>query len=266
MGILEDIIIGISKDIVEVRYFIERFSLSSVPVLIRGESGTGKGLVAGAIYEMGGRCDRPLVKVVCSVTDFLTDEIIKEADRGTLFLDEVWDLKKETQRQVMAILLKNKDVRIIATTNRDMEQFLAEGIFRKDLYYRLKVGEIYIPPLRDRREDIPLLVNYFTRKLEKKYRRKVEVSSEVFTLFNDYNWPGNIRELENVLEHSFLVSKGSVLDVKVLPAEMRGKSDKDEGIIIKRILSQNGYNKAETARILGLSRQTLYRKMKKYGL
>ena len=230
-------------------------ALSDVPttVLITGESGTGKELVAEAIHYQGTRRHGPLVKVNCSTlteslleselfghvkgafTGAIKDKVgrFEKADGGTIFLDEISDLSPKIQLQLLRVLQEMEfervgdstpikvDVRVVAATNRDLHAKIKEGAFREDLYYRLKVVELHMPPLRERREDIPLLVDHFIKKFNMKLNKDIAtVSPGADRLLMSYAWPGNVRELEHALEHAILLSRTPVIEVGDLPAEL----------------------------------------------
>ncbi|HID10712.1 MAG TPA: hypothetical protein EYP17_05360, partial [Candidatus Latescibacteria bacterium] len=212
------------------------------------------------------------------------------ADGGTLFLDEVGEMGQAVQAKLLRVLDQREferlggtktirtDVRIIAATNRDLETDVASGRFRRDLFYRLNVVSIHLPPLRERREDIPLLVEHFVRKLNEKMGRKVKgVSSEAMRLLMDYDWPGNVRELENAIESAFVIGRRDVIRPEDLPEvvrrkrvpavpEGRGLLEEGERQALLAALERAGWNRGEAARLLGISRATLWRKMRKHGL
>ncbi|AMV71737.1 sigma-54 dependent transcriptional regulator [Desulfuromonas carbonis] len=271
-------------------------------VLISGESGTGKELVAEALHFCGGRRDAPLVRVNCSAlteslleselfghvkgafTGAIRDKVgrFQLADGGTIFLDEIGDISPGMQVRLLRVLQEKEfervgdarpikvDVRIVAATNRDLAAQVRAGVFREDLYYRLKVVVVDLPPLRDRRDDLPLLVDQFLARFNRKLNRTVTgVEEEVMRLFFSYPWPGNIRELEHALEHAFILSRGAVLQRNHLPDEIRSfsrpepdspPSNGDAGAL-RDALQRAGGNKAKAARLLGISRRTLYRKL-----
>lgn len=301
-------IVGRSKKMQEIYSLIE--SLADVPttVLITGESGTGKELVAEALHYKGVRSDKPLVKVNCSAlpenlleselfghtkgafTGAIKDKIgrFQKADGGTIFLDEISDMSHSMQLRLLRVLQNMEfervgdstpvkvDVRVIAATNRQLSERVRLGKFREDLYYRLKVVELNLPPLRDRLEDIPLLVDHFIKQFNNKLNKDIKsVSEEVQKMFMEYMWPGNIRELEHTLEHAFILCRQSMITVEHLPPDFR-KLSGDRAPLIKeetdytqeilKALEKTGGNKAKAARLLGISRRTLYRKMEEYGI
>ncbi len=296
----------ISKDSKMQKIYSLIGKLSSVPttVLITGESGTGKELVAEALHYKGDRKDKPLVKVNCSAlsenlieselfghvkgsfTGALKDKAgrFKMADRGTIFLDEIGDISPKVQLRLLRVLQEREfepvgegkpvkvDVRVIAATNQNLLEKVDKGEFREDLYYRLKVVEIFLPPLRERRNDIPLLAEHFIEKFNKKLNKNIKsLSRDVLEIFMNYRWPGNIRELLHTVEHSFILSSRSVITVKDLPPELKERAgiqnngDGEAGLI-RNALFKTNWKKGEAADLLGMDRKTLYRKMKKYNV
>ena len=221
-------------------------------VLIQGETGTGKELIARAIHNLSSRRERTFVKINCAAipTGLLESELFGHergaftgaiaqkigrfelADRGTLFLDEVGDIPLELQPKLLRVLQEQEferlggtrttkiNVRLVAATNRDLVQMVADREFRSDLFYRLNVFPVQVPPLRQRREDIPVLVRYFAQKYARQMKRTVDsISAETMTALTNYHWPGNIRELENLIERAVILSRGPVLEVPL--AELR---------------------------------------------
>ena len=249
-------IVGSSKEIQKVLDMVSRVALSTATVLITGESGTGKELVARAIHFTGNRKDEKFVVINCATlsenlleselfghvkgafTGAIKDKkgLFEEADGGTMFMDEIGDIPKSVQAKILRVLqegefislgdtaTKKVDVRIIAATNQDLLQRVQEKEFREDLYYRLNVINIKMPPLRDRKEDIPLLVKHFIEKYNKKENRQVKgISPEVEKEFYGYNWPGNVRELENVIERAVTLTNEDIISLNViLPLVKRG--------------------------------------------
>ena len=299
-------IIGKSKEIQKIYDLIEILSDVQSTVLITGESGTGKELVAEALHYKGIRRNKPLVKLNCTAlseslleselfghvkgafTGAMKDKIgrFQKADGGTIFLDEIGNISSNMQLHLLRVLQEREfeqvggnetikvDVRVIAATNEDLREKVRTGQFREDLYYRLKVVEIKLPPLRERREDIILLTEFFIQKLNKKFKRNITgISSTVQRIFMEYSWPGNIRELEHTVEHAFILCRDSVITVEDLPCDLRdtaflSKSDRieNEKQIIISALERFRWNKTDTARFLGMSRQTIYRKIKEYDI
>jgi len=276
-------------------------------VLIVGESGTGKELFAHAIHKLSRRKDGPLIKVNCSAlpetlleselfgyvkgafTDAKKDKPgrFKLAEGGTIFLDEIGDVSVAVQVKLLRVIEQKEfeplgatytekvDVRIIAATNRDLEEMVKDGRFREDLYYRLNVMKVELPPLRERRDDIPLLVEHFIQKYNKKMGKEIEgVSEEAMRLLLNHTYPGNVRELENILEHAFILCKGRIILPEHLPHYLHAKAPslpaaslrEWEREMIKEALRRSGGNITSAARELGIHRTTLWRKMKKYHL
>ena len=277
-----------------------------VPVLIQGESGTGKELVAAAIHNEGLRANKSFVPVNCgalpegllaselfghvkgSFTGALRDKKgrFELANGGTLFLDEVIDFPKDMQAKLLRVLqegtfervgdekTKSVDVRIISAANRDLKKEVEKGNFREDLYYRIKVVPIDLPPLRDRKNDIPLLVDHFLKRIVKNSGKdSIDISHESMVLMMNYHWPGNIRELENAIQFAIIKCNGSEILPRDLPIELkdltgmshsRGPSKKLDIDSVKSALKQTGGNKAKAARLLGVGRATLYRFLADY--
>jgi DNA-binding NtrC family response regulator len=280
---------------------------SSSTVLIQGESGTGKELLARAIHDESPRSEAPFISVSCaSLTESLLESelfghekgaftganAIKRgklelAQDGTLFLDEIGDISLKLQMDLLRVLEQKEfrrvggsdliaiNSRVIAATNRDLKSAIEEGRFRADLYYRLNVISIQIPPLRERREDIPLLVDHFVEKFNIEMGKQIRgVSEEAMRTLMDYDWPGNARELRNVIERAMVVAKANVIngcDIS-LPAgtgsaNQRSKSlDEIEKEHIRLVLSENQWNIVRSAQTLGIDRVTLYNKIKKFDL
>lgn len=303
-------IIGQSEAIRAVFDLVEKVSSTSANVLIEGESGTGKELVARAIHFQSDRADKPFLAINCgalpeslleselfghvkgSFTGAVADKIgyFRSAAGGTLFLDEVGDMPPALQVKLLRALQEREvtpigssvpvrfDARIIAATNKRLETEMAEGRFREDLYYRLNVVEIDVPPLRERREDIPVLVEHF---ISSSARRQgiveKEVSPAAKELFNNYDWPGNVRELEHVIERALILS-GDQIDVNDLPVKLTGNTssaagddkfkslDQVEREYILEVLESVSQDKAVAAKILGIDLSTLYRKLKRYEI
>jgi len=301
-------IIGRSEKMQEKFELMEKLSNVPTTVLITGESGTGKELVAEALHYKGNRREKPLVKVNCSALseNLLESELfghvkgaftgaIKNkkgrfqiAHGGTIFLDEIGDISEALQVRLLRVLQEKEfemvgddrsikvDVRIITSTNQDLQRKVLLGKFREDLYYRLKVVEIPVPPLRERPEDIPLLVEHFIRKFNKVLNKNIKaVSKDVERLFMEYPWPGNVRELEHILEHTIIITPQPVITLEYLPYELKDfavtkssishKMDNEPGLI-RDALKKTGWKKAKAARLLGVDRKTIYRKIKKYRI
>jgi sigma-54 dependent transcriptional regulator, acetoin dehydrogenase operon transcriptional activator AcoR len=274
----------------------------NVPVLIQGESGTGKELVASAIHSEGSRADKPFVPVNCAALPegILESELFGHekgaftgairdkkgrfelADGGTLFLDEIGELPKTVQAKLLRVLQegcfervgseksKRVDVRIISATNRDLRAEVKKGTFRQDLYYRLAVVPVIIPPLKKRSDDIPLLVEHFLDIFSDHGRadRRGRISEGALHIMMDYPWPGNIRELQSAIRFALVKSGGKTIGIHHLPLEimewrnerpLRGPVKKLESSTVEDALKKSGGNKAKAARILGVGRATLYR-------
>jgi PAS domain S-box-containing protein len=305
------LLIGKSKKMQEVYELIQLASASNATVLITGETGTGKELVAKTIHNNSMRKNGPFVKVNCSAlteslleselfghvkgafTGAIKDKIgrFELADQGTLFLDEIGEISPYIQVKLLRFLQEKEfervgesqtikaDVRIIAATNKDLKQLIKKGDFREDLYYRLKIFPIHLPPLRERKEDIRLLINHFINKFNKETGKSITgLSAEAALIMMDYCWPGNIRELENAIEHAFVTCQENEIGVFDLPIEIRhvelrketcfsneAKTDKKEltkDNIIYALSKYNG-NKLKAANELGINRTTLWRYIKK---
>ncbi len=309
-------IIGRSKRMQEIFDSIEAVSDTDCVVLIEGESGTGKELIARAIHHQSSRRDMPFIKVNCAAiveglfeselfghvkgafTGAIRDKVGKFelANGGTIFLDEIGDMPLASQPKLLRVLqdgefervgdiaTKKVDVRIIAATNIDIKDAIKNKKFREDLFYRLCVVPLKMPPLRERKEDIPMLVNHFLEKCSLKFplKKKVaEASEEVISAFMEYNWPGNVRELENIIEHAYIRTTGSRIELASIPHHIACYKDcahqvelgdipigvkAMEKTLIEKELKKNNGDKIKTAKNLGMSRTTLWRKIKQYNL
>lgn len=305
-------VLGVSPRMEEVFHLLELVSPSEANVLILGETGTGKELVAQAIHRNSPRAQGPFVVVNCAALPetLLESELFghergaftgavsrKEgrfllAQRGTLFLDEIGELSLTTQAKILRVLQAREfeplgstrtlkvDVRIIAATNRNLEAMVREGRFRDDLFYRLNVFPLVLPPLRERLEDLPLLADHFLRTYGSKNRRNIKaLAPEVLQAFRDYHWPGNIRELENIVERGVIVCPGDTLTLRDLPAHLQqaGSGPRpDEGLepdlpelerqLISRTLALVDGQRQAAAEILGISLDELDLKLRAYGL
>lgn len=314
MDVSQKGLIGKSAKIVEIYKTLARAALSQSNVLVTGESGTGKELVARAIHENSQRRAKRFVAVNCGALaeSLLESELFghlkgaftgathdkkglfEEADGGTLFLDEIGDVSAALQIKLLRVLQEGEmkpvgsnetrrvDVRLIAATHRDLSSLVDQEKFREDLYYRLKVIEISIPPLRERREDIPQLVEVFLVRYAEKNRKQIShVSDEAMKSLMEYSWPGNVRELEHSIERAVALTKTSVLYPEDLPREIRQVAAAPSGttagaaanslediekLHILKVLQENGYNKSKAADALGIDRATLYRKASRYGI
>ncbi len=302
-------IMGKSKKMQEIYSLIEELSNVDATVLVRGESGTGKELVANALHSAGKRNKKPLIKVNCSAlseglleselfghvkgafTGAIRDKIgrFQKADSGTIFLDEIGDISPAVQLSLLRVLQEKEfervgdstvikvDVRIIAATNQDLKKNVSLGKFREDLYYRLNVVELQLPPLRERRDDIPFLVDHFLMNFNKKFNKEVkQVSDNVMKTFLHYPWPGNIRELENIMERAVITSHQSILTESNLPPDLKkhapstttsslGQENNEKSRILKA-MEETHWNQSKAALALGMHRKTLYNKIKKYKL
>lgn len=306
-------IVGQSPALVKLLNMLPDVAASEATVLIEGESGTGKELIAKAIHAKSPRAKGPFVAVNCSAlaetlleselfghvkaafTGAMNNKVgrFELAKGGTLFLDEVGEIKPDIQIKLLRVLEEKifervggtrpirMDSRIIAATNKNLKHEVLKGRFREDLFYRLRTVPIYVPPLRDRVSDIPLLIDFFIGTLNKKYGKNVRgVDPKVVKLFKKYSWPGNIRELEHAMEHAFVFVKGPIITSSHLPEITLGpdtvsKADfstdvsntwEDERVTIQRALEKTGGRRDAAAYMLGVSRSTLWRKMKTHGL
>jgi DNA-binding NtrC family response regulator len=309
-----DEIIGNSQAIKKVFSLIEQVADKDSTILIQGESGTGKELVARAIHKKSKRSDHPFIRVNCGVLNdnLLESELfghekgaftgaIKQkkgrfelADKGTLFLDEIGDVSTAMQVKLLRVLQEyefervggevtlKSDVRIIAASNKDLFKLIAESKFREDLFYRLSVIPISLPSLRERKEDIPLLINYFMQKLSEKNRsERKEIRGDGLSLLMEYHWPGNIRELQNLVERLYVISKGKGIDSLLIAAHLSGNITMGNGyapltledavqsfeknMIVQAMKKSDGV-KNRAAKLLGISTSVLYYKLEKYGL
>ena len=309
---LDSRIIGESPPMEELLDMVSYVAPTEATVLIFGESGTGKELVAEALHNNSERRDKPFVKVNCAalVENLLESELFGhekgaftgaekrregkfvQADGGTLFLDEIGETSQAMQVKLLRVLQEQElqrvggeetvsvDVRIIAATNRDLEKEVAEGRFREDLYYRLNVVMLTVPPLRERSSDIALLVAHFAEKFTEKNRRQLDkITDDCMKYLNQYSWPGNVRELENAIERGIILMRGTELTEKSLPlpiqkltltdnrlpeAEPTSLFEVEKQLVMKTIEETLG-NKSEAARRLGITRKTLQNKLNKYG-
>ncbi|WP_051349737.1 sigma-54 interaction domain-containing protein [Megalodesulfovibrio gigas] len=303
-------IIGKSKEMQEIFQLVEDLSKTDTSVLITGPSGTGKELVAEALHANGPRASQQLVKVNCSAlsenlleselfghvrgafTGAVRDKVgrFRLAHRGTIFLDEIGDVSPKIQLNLLRVLQEKEfervgdtetikvDVRVIAATNVDLREKVRRGEFREDLFYRLKVVELQLPALKNRREDIPLLLDHFMALFSRQLGKHIhEVAEEVQTVFMDYHWPGNIREFRHAIEHAFILCRSNRIELEHLPREIReaalpitaacaGALPLLDESSLRDALVRTGGNKAKAARLLGISRQTIYRKLEEFGL
>jgi len=307
--------IGVSKAIQKVFATAAQAARFDSTVLLLGESGTGKELLAKAIHFNGPRKDQPFVVVNCGAipAGLLESELfghtrgaftgavadrkgkIQSAQGGTVFLDEIGDLEPQIQVKLLRLLQEREidklgvpnpikvDVRIIAATNRPLESLVREGNFREDLYYRLSVIPITLPPLQERREDIPLLAQSFLNRYSQRFGKQLSLDREVLKTFDSYAWPGNIREIENLMERLAALTEGDRVTVRDLPGFMTSASsggnefilnlpphgvalDKVEEYLLKEALRRNDGNQTRAAKFLHITRNTLIYRMQKYGL
>ncbi len=296
--------VGKSESIKNILKLANKVAKSDSTVLITGESGTGKEMLARYIHENSLRKSKPFVAINCSAMPetLLESELFgykkgaftgaykdrmglfRIADGGTILLDEIGDMPMHLQSKLLRVLQTheitplgsdssvNVDVRVIAATNKDLREEMEKGSFRQDLYYRLNVVELHLPPLRERLSDIPELVEYFIDKYSMLEGKNVEVTDDIMKIFMSYHWPGNVRELENIIERLVVLSDGGKLDVSLLPENMISTGSKGKLLermeieLIKKVLRDTGGNKTQTAHILGIDVATLYRKIKKYKI
>ena len=305
-------IIGKSPQIKKVLELVDNIAETNSTVLIQGASGTGKEVIARAIHLKSRRRDMPFIAANCAAIprELLESELFghekgaytgaaytkkgrfEQADGGTLFLDEIGEMSLNAQIYLLRVLQEKEfrkvggtelikvDVRIISSSNKDLEQVVKEGRFREDLFYRLNVIAIYLPKLNERKDDIPLLVDHLLTKygLESEGGKKT-MSPEAMALLMKHDWPGNVRELENVIERVVILSKDTVIKPEYLPQIVRKEPQGDHRVFIPDrsleemekqyiygVLRENNWNKSKSARILGIERMTLYHKIRKYNL
>ncbi|MGY8778882.1 MAG: sigma-54-dependent transcriptional regulator [Longimicrobiales bacterium] len=304
---------GVAPGFVEILDLAETVAVTESTVLISGESGTGKELVARYIHSLSERSDGPFLSINCgALPDSLLeselfghvkgaftgavrdkDGLLVAAASGTFFLDEIGEMSPATQVKLLRAIQEREvlpvgstkavavDTRIVAATNKDLEEEVARGGFRRDLYYRLNVIQLHLPPLRDRREDIQVLANYFLDRAGEKSGNKYSLAEETMDVLSKYDWPGNVRELENALERAVVVARSSVIPPDALPnrvheaprprlvsAEMPPNPTMDvvERAYILWVLESEGGNKTRAAEALGIDPSTLYRKLHRYGI
>ncbi|MGD9211388.1 MAG: sigma-54 dependent transcriptional regulator [Desulfobacteraceae bacterium] len=306
-----DKIVGKSPKMQELYNIIDRISMGSPTVLIQGESGTGKELVANVIHQNSDRKDKPFIPINCgAISEGLLESelfghvkgaftgavrnsigLFKAADGGTIFLDEIAEVPPVVQVKLLRVLQEKKirpvgeykesevDVRVIAATNQNLEESIKKNAFREDLFYRLNVIYIKMPPLREIKADLPFLINHFLKKFGRQMGGKeLRISSDTLNLLSDYFWPGNVRQLENVIERAYALSSGKVIEPSDLPPEIRnfsGNTQSDDSNLnlrdneiklIKKALQRANGNKATAAQLLGINLSTVYRKLDKYGI
>jgi len=303
--------VGKSQAVQRLLDTIQQIAPSKASVLITGESGVGKEVVANAIVSYSDRANRPFIKVHCAALNenLLESELFghvkgaftgavsetrgrfEQADGGTIFLDEIGEISQSTQIKLLRVLQEHEfekvggektvkvDVRVLAATNRNLEKEMKEGRFREDLYYRLNVVRLEVPPLRERKDDIPLLAMHFLNKYAQENNKNIEgfTNSARSALFN-YEWPGNIRELGNCIESAVVMCRSNLIDLNDLPVNISRSPRTDEitiplgstmeeaeKLIITSTLAFCGGNKTKTADVLGLGRKTVQRKLEEYG-
>jgi two-component system NtrC family response regulator len=309
-----DQIVSASSQMEEVLNLVTRVAKTDTTILVRGESGTGKELIAQAIHFHSLRADRPLIKINCAALPetLLESELFghekgaftgaltlrrgrfEEADSGSIFLDEIGDISLSTQAKLLRVLQDKKfqrlgsnktietDCRIVAATNRDLEELIQEGTFREDLYYRLNIVPIVIPPLRDRKEDIPKLVDHFLEKFNLKCHKQIKgITREARDILLKYNYPGNIRELENIIERALVLTRHEVIDEDDLPIQIKTtpKAERQietgdfgnqlaasERLMLLKALENNAWIQTRAAKELGISERVLRYKMKKHKI
>jgi two-component system response regulator AtoC len=312
-----DFIVYRSKAMEEIISVVKRIASTDVTVLIEGESGTGKELLAKAIHENSTRANKPFVAVNCSglpetlleselfghkkgaFTGAVSNKkgLFDEADCGTIFLDEICDTSPSLQSKLLRVIQEQEirrvgenhftkiNVRVITATNRNLLSLVKEGKFREDLYFRLNVMPVYVPPLRERKEDIILLTEFFVKKYSQKFKKKIKkIASEVFAQLIRYNWPGNVRELENTIERAVALTQSSVLNSSDLffflgkknwlfsTSGLDGTSQEEQNNSLKDkerdhiidVLKKNNWNYTRAAKELDIGRTTLWRKLKDY--
>ncbi len=306
-------LIGKNKAMKEIYQLIMEIADSDAHVLILGETGTGKELIANAVQATSKRKKESFVKINCSVipqnllaselfghakgafTDAKSDRIgrFELANNGTIFLDEIAEMPLQMQSQILRVIqegtferlgessTRKTDVRIIAATNINLENAISEGKFRRDLFYRLSVLPIEVPPLRKRKDDIPLLVDYFIRKFSLAYSKKIAgIESNALDMLINFDWPGNVRELENSIEYAIIKCKGDncFLNAQTLPARITSKTSNNKETIkngdtaeysnshLIQLLNSHKWNKTKVAEVLGVDRTTLWRRLKSLGI
>jgi len=299
--------IGSSAKMIEIYKTISLVAPTNATVLIEGETGTGKEMIARMVHNNSPRAQQPFIPVDCgSIAPSLIESelfgalkgaytgadrdrmgVFEAANNGTVFLDEIGDLELGFQLNLLRFLQekevrplgsargKKVDVRVVAATNRDLQKMVETGKFREDLWYRLNVVRVILPPLVERRGDVPLLAHYFLRKYNERYRQQAKLTESGLTVLENYSWPGNVRQLQHMLERlTILAPQGRIDDAAVReaieltePRDSASDSLADtEADQIRRVLSATGGNKSRAAKILGIERKTLYRKLERMGL
>jgi DNA-binding NtrC family response regulator len=308
-------LIGRAPAILQLMEKVDAVADTQAAVLLTGESGTGKELVARMLHDRSHRRDRPMVVVNCAAVppSLIEAELFghergaftgavrkrdgrfKSADGGTLFLDEIGETPLETQAKLLRVLQEGElvpvgsntpikvDVRLVSATNRDLKAMVAEGRFREDLYYRVKVFDLVLPPLRERRGDLPLLVEQFLREFHPGAQELPALSPSAWAALRDYAFPGNVRELRHAIQHASILARGGEIDVQHFPPEISGKPaaegeagsrahslseamEEYEKELILRTIKGTGEKRQRAAKLLGISRKSLWKKLTKYGL
>ncbi len=306
-------LLGKSQKMMELKKTIEQIAPTDCNVLILGETGTGKELVAKLIHQLSPRADKRFLAINCGAfsEELLSNELfghekeaftgargvkkglLEVAQGGTILLDEIGDMPLSMQVKLLRVIQEKKlirvggtseipvDIRILAATNKDLKKEVAKGKFRQDLYYRLNVISLYLPPLVDRKDDIPLLANHFLKKFCEIQRKNIErISDEVIETLMNYEFPGNVRELENIIERAVAIAQGPIIELSHLPLDLqqhphlirRHKKrefltlEENEREYIEWVLKQTKGNKTRAAEILGIDRVSLWRKLKRYQL
>ena len=303
--------IGTSSAMQEIFAMIKKVAIVNCNVLLQGESGTGKELVARSIHRLSPRKNRPFISFNCGgfTEELICNELfghekgaftgasatkiglIESADGGTLFLDEIAEMPPSMQVKLLHVIQEKQilrvggntpvslDIRLIAASNKDIKKAAAEGFFREDLFYRLNVVTLRLPRLRERKDDIAMLISYFIEKYSRPFEKKIRgISPHALEILMHYNFPGNVRELENIIQRSVALAEGDDIRINDLPPDLQKlefNTFEGEGLLaleemeklhIAKVLGKTDYNKSLSAKILNLPRTTLWRKMKKYGL
>ncbi len=295
--------VGNTPEVLRIFEAVESVKEASSSVLILGETGTGKELIARALHYNSYRKDEPFVAVNCAAipTELMEAELfgyekgaytgahakrigrVEEASGGTLFLDEIGELAPSLQAKLLRVLQEKEierlgsskkvkvDFRLVSSTNRDLRNEVQSGNFREDLFYRVNVVEIWVPPLRDRKDDIPLLASEFVSKFCAREKKLLSISDDVVRKFHEFYWPGNVRQLKNVIERAVVLAKGNTITLKDLPRELLPKKSSWESVktlkdlqilAIRNALKEANGNKSKAARMLGISRKAFYKRLR----